>query len=193
MVQSGLTPGPDRLQLLSQANYPAPRRESLMKSASLTYDFENSVGYWIAITSHFYGQKLNQQLAPYGITYRQFQVLVWLIYEGDLTPAQLAARLMIEPPTLTRILDRMERHGWIARCEHHRDGRRKQVRLLPAAKRIWSQVTSCLQEARSQATRGMTEQEVRQLRMLLARVHQNLAADSDTGRVQSQVLAAGSL
>ncbi len=165
----------------------------MRNAPQLLYDFENSVGYWIAITSHFYGQKLNHQLAPYGITYRQFQVLVWLVYEGDLTPAQLADRLMIERPTLTRILDRMESSGWIARCDHATDGRSKQVRLLPAAKRIWSQVTSCLKEARRQATQGMTDEEVRQLRALLARVHENLAGDHRVGHLQPTAFTAGSL
>ena len=164
----------------------------MLHATPLTYDFENSVGYWIAITSHFYGQKLNQQLAPYGITYRQFQVLVWLVYEGELMPAQLAERLMIERPTLTRILDRMEHHGWIARCDHKTDGRSKQIRLLPAAKRIWNRVTSCLHEARRQATQGMTEEEVRQLRSLLARVHENLARDQQSGPPQPAARIAGS-
>ena len=40
----------------------------------IQYDFEASVGYWITLTSHFYQQQLNEELAPYGITFRQFQV-----------------------------------------------------------------------------------------------------------------------
>ncbi len=141
----------------------------------LSYDFESSVGYWIALASHTYQQKLNHDLAPHGITYRQFQVLVWLVYESNLTPAQLAQRMMIERPTLTKILDRMEDRGWIERLEHDADRRSKQIGLLPAAHRIWDQVTTCLREVRLQATQAMTDVEVQQLRNLLARVHHNLS------------------
>jgi len=41
----------------------------------LEYDFDNSIGYWICMTSHCFEQALNEELTPRGITYRQFQVL----------------------------------------------------------------------------------------------------------------------
>ena len=81
----------------------------------LQYDFEQSIGYWVTFTSNRYQQAVKEELAPYGITFRQMQVLCWLVYEGPLTQVDLADRMMVEPPTLVRILDRMERDGWVRR------------------------------------------------------------------------------
>ena len=138
------------------------------------YDFESSVGYWITLTAHAYQQRLNARLAPYGITFRQFQVLAWLVYEGPLSPAVLAEKLAVEPPTLTGILDRMEREGWVHRGAHPEDGRSKMVSIAANARAVWSQIVDCLNEMRAEATRDLSQDEVQSLMRLLAAVHTNL-------------------
>lgn len=140
----------------------------------LQYDFEESVGYWITITSHFYQDALNQELLPYGITFRQFQVIGWLVYEGPLSQVELAERMMIEPPTLVRILDRMERDEWIRRESDPGDRRRKVIQVLPEAKPVWSKMVACLKRLREKATQGMTAEQVETLKSLLQQVHENL-------------------
>tara|TARA_R110002095_G_scaffold173545_2_gene150917 strand:+ start:2051 stop:2506 length:456 start_codon:yes stop_codon:yes gene_type:complete len=140
----------------------------------MQYDFEESVGYWITITSHFYQDALNQELLPYGITFRQFQVIGWLVYEGPLSQVDLAERMMIEPPTLVRILDRMERDQWIKRESDPEDRRRKVVKVLPEAKPVWSQMVDCLTRLRKKATEGMSAEDVETLKSLLMQVQVNL-------------------
>jgi len=140
----------------------------------LQYDFEESVGYWITITSHFYQDALNQELIPYGITFRQFQVIGWLVYEGPLSQVELAERMMIEPPTLVRILDRMERDQWINRESDPDDRRRKVVKVCPEAKPVWSQVVVCLKQLRKKATQGMSNEDIEALKSLLMQVQKNL-------------------
>ena len=143
----------------------------------LQYDFEESVGYWITMTSHFYQDALNQELLPYGITFRQFQVIGWLVYEGPLSQVGLADRMMIEPPTLVRILDRMERDQWITRENDPQDRRRKVITVLPEAKPVWSKMVACLKRLRKKATEGMTPEQVQTLKVLLAQVQENLGAN----------------
>lgn len=138
------------------------------------YDFEASIGYWITMTSHFYEQRLNEELAPYGITFRQFQVLAWLFYTGDLSQAELSQRLMIEPPTLSGILDRMQREGWIQRRPSDTDRRRKVVRLQPSARAVWEKVVVCLTGMRDRATENMSGRDVETLKRLLSKVQENL-------------------
>jgi len=140
----------------------------------LQYDFEESVGYWITITSHFYQDALNQELIPYGITFRQFQVIGWLVYEGPLSQVELAERMMVEPPTLVRILDRMERDQWIKRESDPDDRRRKVVKVCPEAKPVWSQMVACLNQLRKKATQGMSNEDIDTLKSLLMQVQKNL-------------------
>jgi len=143
------------------------------------YDFNASIGYWITITSHAYQQTIDAELRPYGITFRQFQVMGWLMYEGRLTQADLAKRMMIEPPTLAGILTRMESIGWIDRVACSTDRRRKYIEVGPDSQMVWEKVVACLHKVRDDATQGMTPEEVDQLVSLLSRVLENLGQSSD--------------
>lgn len=142
------------------------------------YDFNASVGYWITITSHAYQQTIDAELRPYGITFRQFQVMGWLMYEGRLTQSELAKRMMIEPPTLAGILTRMESIGWVQRVACQTDRRRKYIEPGPDSHAVWEQVVACLDKVRADATQDMTPEEVDQLVSLLSRVLSNLGQSS---------------
>ena len=41
----------------------------------LIYDFEESIGYWLTMTTQAYHRAVGEELAPHGITYRQSMVL----------------------------------------------------------------------------------------------------------------------
>ena len=150
------------------------------------YDFEDSTGYWICTTNHLYQRRLDKELAPLGITFRQFQVLGWLVYAGPLSQGELAERMMIEPPTLVRILDRMQSQGWIVRTASTTDRRRKRLQVGPEAKPVWNQVVDCLNRVRSEATAGMTAAEVSTLQRLLQRVQTNLLPEGNLYSIDSE-------
>lgn len=142
----------------------------------LQYDFDESIGYWIATAHQSYMRLFNERLAPFGITYRQAQVLGWLAADGPMSQTDLAARMLIEPPSLVGILDRAEHAGLIERRACPEDRRRKLVHTLPAAERVWNRIAQVGREIRRQAVQGMTVDEVETLRTLLAKVRENVAA-----------------
>lgn len=140
----------------------------------LQYDFEESIGYWLTLTTQAYHRQLNDELAPHGITYRQSQVLGWLALEGALSQTELAARMLIEPPTLVGILDRMERDGWVSRECCEADRRKKLVCLRPEAEPIWAKIVACATKVRSRAIEGIPPEELETLRELLHKIQENL-------------------
>jgi len=141
------------------------------------YDFQASIGYWITVTSFGYQRVLEAELAEFGITFRQFQVLGWLKFEGELSQVELAERMTIEPPTLVRILDRMEAAGWICRSNDPLDRRRKLISVQAEAEDAWSQVVRVLKRVRKRATKDMADAEIDQLQKLLQRVQANLGME----------------
>jgi MarR family transcriptional regulator for hemolysin len=141
------------------------------------YDFEQSIGYWLSIATQALHRQVSEALAPDGITFRQAQVLGWLALESELPQCELAAKMMIEPPTLVALLDRMEASGWISRHPCSEDRRRKLIGRLPASDPVWERITQSLREVRSRATAGMTEQQAETLRELLSVVHANLTSE----------------
>jgi len=141
------------------------------------YDFEESLGYWLTVTTQALHRRLAEELAPDGITYRQTHVIGWLKLRGELSQADLARLMMIEPPTLVRILDRMEQAGWIRRTGDPTDRRRRIVQLAPKAEPIWDRIADRARALREAAAAGLTPAEVNQLKRLLRRVHANLGAE----------------
>jgi MarR family transcriptional regulator for hemolysin len=154
----------------------------------LYFDFEESIGYWLTITTQAYHRAVFEELAPHGITYRQSMVLGWLALEGELSQAELAARMMIEPPTLVGILDRMERDGWITRQSCAADRRKKLIRATPAAEPVWEKIVECAKRVRGQATAGLSERQLAALKKFLRRMLHNLKT-----RQRTESLAENSL
>lgn len=149
----------------------------------LQYDFESSIGYWLTLATQAYHRAFSDEVAPYGITYRQAQVLGWLALEHEITQSELAARMLIEPPTLVGILDRMERSGWIARQPCREDRRKKVVVATPAAEPLWKNIVACAQRMRSRATEGISPQQLKQVHETLRQIHANVANATESAAV----------
>jgi MarR family transcriptional regulator for hemolysin len=142
----------------------------------LEYDFQNSIGFWLCMASHAYERAMNEQLTAQGITFRQCQVLAWLALEGEQSQNELASRMNIEPPTLVRVLDRMERDGLVSRTGDAGDRRKKLIKPLPKAKPIWKKIVASAERVRSRAIEGLSKQEIATLKRLLGRVRENVQA-----------------
>jgi MarR family transcriptional regulator for hemolysin len=142
----------------------------------LEQDFETSIGYWGWKVSRAFERALNEELTPHGITYRQWQVLGWLALEGELSQGELADKMQIEAPTLVRILDRMERDGWIERHPDESDRRKKFVRPTPRVEPIWEQILAAIRRVRARATEGMDPQVIALVRQTLVEMNDNLVA-----------------
>lgn len=142
-----------------------------------SYDFNTSVGYWLTVSTQGLHRAFNDELAPTGITYRQSQVIGWLKIHGEMTVGELACRMMIEPPTLVGILDRMEGMGWIGRHSSPLDRRRKLLRTTEAAEPLWERIVECSFKVRAMATAGLTPEQIETLLGLLRTIHENLRAE----------------
>ena len=142
----------------------------------LHYNFEESVGYWMAMGHHAYMRSLQQALAPHGITFRQAQVLGCLAAEGPLSQRAIADMLLIEPSNLVVVIDRMEAAGLVERRPCDQDARKKLIHPLAAAKKHWQRIADCGHAVREQAVAGLSREDQKQLRELLAAVRANLEA-----------------
>lgn len=145
---------------------------------SLQFDFQQSVGYWLTLTTQAYHRAFSEELEPHGITYRQSMVLGWLALEGELSQVELAHKMMVEPPTLVGILDRMERDGLISRHSCPSDRRKNLIRANPAAEPVWEKIVECGMRVRARATHGLSEYQLSTFKKLLRRIHDNLQADA---------------
>lgn len=158
----------------------------------LQYDFENSVGCWMTLTSQALRREMANELAREDITSRQWEVLCWIAMEGELSQSELSERIGIEAPTLVGILDRMERDCWLERYSCPKDRRRKRMRVTKKAEAVWERIVACAQRVRTRATEGISPEELAVLRRLCEKVRANLSNTGDTKIVLPELPAADS-
>lgn len=143
----------------------------------LEFDFEQSLGCWIALTNQSLRRALTARLADEGITIRQWEVLACVAFKkNDLSQVELAEMLGIEAPTLAGILSRMERDGWLVRENCSRDKRRKLIRPTEKVEAVWEQMVGCCLEVRAQAVSGFNSEELATLKNYCQRIRTNLEA-----------------
>ena len=145
----------------------------------LEYDWESSVGHWVCKTSHALKRALSACLADEGMTFRQWEVLAWLSVNGDLSQAELADCMNIEPHTLAGVLRRMERDGWLERRCSPTDRRRNTIHPTDKAEEAWLRAVQCCQQVRSQAVSGLSREEIDQFKATCEKIRNNLSMDPE--------------
>lgn len=143
----------------------------------LRYDFEDSLGYWVFSVAHLMTRAMNDELGRLGITYRQWEVLCWLSYMGEITQSELAEQMRIEAPTLVGVIDRMERDGWIVRETDPTDRRKKIIRATEKVEPMWEQMVDCAKLVRSRALHEVPTEDVKNAKEVLAKIRGNLITE----------------
>ena len=92
------------------------------------------------------------------------------------TQADLAESLGVEPPTVTKMLQRMESSELVDRRPDATDRRAIRVYLTPKGRRLKGRVDKLWAELGSRAFEGLSDRQQANLRSLLNAVEGNLAA-----------------
>ncbi len=107
--------------------------------------------------------RLAELLAPHGLHPGQDALLLVLCAEPGLRQAELARRLAVEPPTVTRMVQRLEKAGVVERRADPHDARLSRVyptaraRMLEvAARRAWQEVDLVVERALGRDTSDAT-------------------------------------
>lgn len=81
-------------------------------------------------------QKGREILEDFNITPPQFNVLLHLIEEGDLTIGELSSRMYLACSTVTDLIDRMEKAELVVRKKDQKDRRVVRVHVLEKGNRL---------------------------------------------------------
>ena len=110
-----------------------------------------------------------------GLTRSQWSVLAHLLREDGVQQKQLAARMDVAAITLSGLLDRMERDGWVVRQDDPGDRRAKRIFLTEKVAPVTERISAIGAQVRQDALTGLKREEQQQLMLLLKRVRQNLS------------------
>ncbi len=116
----------------------------------------------------------NGLLGAFGLHAGQEMMLATLWREGGLSLSQLAERLEVQPPTVTRIVQRMEAGGLVERSPDPEDQRVSLICASAKGLELREQIEAVWKKLEARTTEGMTQEERLLFRRLLLQARENL-------------------
>ncbi len=141
------------------------------------YDRKQSLGHLSALAHRLFNNRLGRRFREAGLdlTAEQWGAILVLAGGEAMTQQQLGARLFLEKSSVSRLVEGLERHGWVIRTQDPDDGRQKLVALTPQATAVRDRCADVARGVLEEAQRGLDEEERRACRALLSRIIGNLA------------------
>ncbi|MDB6163571.1 MAG: MarR family transcriptional regulator [Xanthomonadaceae bacterium] len=115
-------------------------------------------------------------MAGHELTFSQYIVLKELA-TGKAGVTELARSAQLDPGAMTRLLDKLETRGLVARVADPADRRALNINLTDVGRVLWEEVNHLGLRVRERAMRGLSEADEEQLTRLLMQVRDNLYAD----------------
>ena len=128
----------------------------------------------LANVSHLHRTRIQQLLETLELYQGQPPALRELWKQEGLTQSELASRLKITPATVSRMLQRMEKTGFIRREPDPDDQRVTRVFLTGAGRAVQEQVECVFRTLEAETFAGLNPEELCLLRGLLLRLRENL-------------------
>ena len=124
--------------------------------------------------------RMADELARSGhdLTFSQYITLKKLS-TGTIGATDLARAAELNPGAMTRLLDKLEAKGLVAREADPSDRRAVHIHLTDAGRTIWRDIDQCGMRVRDAALAGMSDQERNTLTALMERVRDNLTSSTD--------------
>lgn len=137
---------------------------------------DKSAGYMTNLAGRLLVRALEKRLAPLGLTPAHMPVLLGL-EKGPQPQKALAERAMVEPPTMTATLNRMERDGLVERLPNPADGRSSLVALTGTAREKLPAIEKAVSEINDLALSGLGKKDRKLYFALLAQIISALQAE----------------
>lgn len=131
-------------------------------------------GFLVKDLQRLFAKAFEQKARHMDVTLAQCKVLAYLSRNEGTSQARLAEMTGVEPMSVVRILDRMERDGWIERRSHPTDRRARQLYLQEKAQPPLQQLWKMSDEVRALALAGFKAEERTLLIDFLERARANL-------------------
>ncbi len=137
---------------------------------------ETSAGYMTNLAGRLLVRALEHKLAPLGLTPAHMPVLLGL-ESGPQPQKALAERAMVEQPTMTATLNRMERDGLVERLPNPHDGRSSLAALTEKARAKLPDIEKATQEVNELALAGLGKKERKHYFALLRQIITTLSSE----------------
>ena len=122
-----------------------------------------SLGYQVNHLARLMATLLLTEIAEHGVVPGQFAQLMALYDRDGQTPTELARAVGIEPGTMTKTLQRMERDGLVERRRSAADGRSATIHLTHRSRQLEHVLKGAAQRVNERVAGRLRPQQVRDL------------------------------
>ena len=120
---------------------------------------------------------LDERLRLIGQSSARMEALAAIINSPSLSAqVDIAKRLRIEGPTMTRMLDTLEADGLVERLPDPADRRTKQLRLTPEGEKVLEEIFAIADESRNRLLEGVAPEAMDELNTFLVMLTDRLDA-----------------
>jgi MarR family transcriptional regulator, organic hydroperoxide resistance regulator len=135
---------------------------------------QDTVGYLMVQVFKAHRNEACKVLGDMGLYVGQEILLMYLWEQDGLIQSDLACKMQVEAPTLTKMLNRMEKAGLLQRRKDEEDARICRIYLTDAGRSLQQPITHAWSLLEKRILASLTLEEQLLLRRLLLQVHNNL-------------------
>lgn len=142
----------------------------------MAFTLDESLGFLINRTAVRLKRELHQafKAAGYRITPEQWAILNRLWAQEGLSQVELAELTFKDKPNVTRMLEIMEREGWVFRRPDEEDRRAYKVFLTDAGRALKDKLIPLAEEVLERGQRGLSGGDIAQAKRVLDLIYYNL-------------------
>ncbi|RAS31962.1 MarR family transcriptional regulator [Paraburkholderia bryophila] len=130
---------------------------------------ESSLGYYLSKARNVLVERTDRAVKPLGLTAQQIGVVLMLSSGRANTPFELSRAMSYDSGSMTRLLDRLEKKGFIVRTRSDADRRMVKLELTPQGHQAARQLPGLGAEVLNEQLRGFSTADLTALIDLLAR------------------------
>ncbi len=138
--------------------------------------FEENIGLLIHDVARLLRVLYDRQMASIGLTRSQWWLLTYLFFKDGINQSELGILMDMEKAPLSRLLDRMEKKGWVIRKNESKDRRTKNIYLSESIKPLISSMRDKAAEYRNESLSILTDKELNKLKDILQILKKDLTS-----------------
>ncbi|MFC2099554.1 MarR family winged helix-turn-helix transcriptional regulator [Candidatus Bipolaricaulota bacterium] len=138
---------------------------------------EMTVGQLLAQVCRMTGARLRMHMEKLGLHKGQGFALIHLLHHDGIPQRELSEAMHVSPASVTNMLQRMERDGWIDRQRDGADQRVVRVFLTSKAKDLRAEARTVFRAVEDELNSIYTDAERETLKRLLMKLHDRFAPD----------------
>ena len=141
----------------------------------IIHDSQRGTGFLLTDSARLLRKLIDRRLQPLGLSRAQWSILAILSNQEGLSQSQISSKLEIEKSTAGRLIDQVEKSGWIERRPIVGDRRVWGIYLTNQARQLLAQVETVILHSRTEMLNGLSAEQQQSLSEMLQTVKSNLS------------------